>query len=123
LRDKVAGSGLERITVVAGEASGTGFPAEGCDGLFLRDVYHHFTEPGAMNASIFAALKPGGRAAVVDFTPPREAAAPADRAKDGSHGVMPDTVVRELKEAGFEVVSKEAPGGRWFLVVVSKPER
>ena len=122
LRDRIAASGLAQITVVAGETTRTNFPEGACDGVFLRDVYHHFTDPEAMNASIRASLKPGGRLAVVDFKPPpgREAARPEDRGKDGSHGVMPESVSRELKTAGFEPVTSELPAGRWFMVVVVK---
>ena len=122
LRAQVAKSGLAQITVVEGSTSGTNFPDAGCDALFMRNVYHHFADPAVMNKSIAAALKPGGRAAVVDFTPPeKEAPVAADRSKDGMHGVMADTVSRELKDAGLEVVSSEAGTRRWFMVVASKP--
>jgi ubiquinone/menaquinone biosynthesis C-methylase UbiE len=122
LREKVAASGIANITVVAGEAGSTNFPDGECDAVFMNDVYHHFTDPAAMNRSIAAALRPGGRLAVVDFTPPgQEAARPSDRAKDGMHGVKPETVTREVKEAGFEPAASEA-GSRWFLVAfVTKP--
>jgi ubiquinone/menaquinone biosynthesis C-methylase UbiE len=122
LRAQVAKSGLAQITVVEGSTSATNFPDAGCDALFMRNVYHHFADPAVMNKSIAAALKPGGRAAVVDFTPPdKEAPVAADRSKDGMHGVTADTVSRELKDAGLEVVSSESGAQRWFMVVVSKP--
>ena len=54
LRKKVAGSRLGQITVVAGDPVRTNFPDGTCDALFLRNVYHHFGDPGAMNASIAA---------------------------------------------------------------------
>ena len=122
LQDKIAGSKLAQITVVPGDAVKTNFPDAACDALFMRNVYHHFADPPKMNASIAAAVKPGGRVAVIDFTPPgKEAECPADRGKDGMHGITPDTLSRELKEAGFEPVSSDAGGQRWFMVVVSKP--
>ena len=121
LEDSVAKSGLAQITVVAGEPARTNFPDQGCDALFMRNVYHHFAEPPAMNASIAAALKPGGRLAVVDFAPPgKEATQPAGRAKDGTHGVTPESVSRELKAAGFAPVTSEHGTQRWFMIVVSK---
>lgn len=120
LRTAVESSGLSNITVVAGDTAKTNFPDGTCDALFLRDVYHHLTEPAAMNAAIRAALKPSARVAVVDFTPPGEEAAPADRAKDGSHGVYPETVVREMKESGLELISSDR-GTRWFVVVLGRP--
>ena len=123
LREKVAGSGLAQITIVAGDAVRTNFPDGGCDALFMRNVYHHFADPPAMNASIQAALKAGGRLAVIDFTPPpgREASCPADRGKDGMHGILPETLSRELRDAGFDAVSS-ATAQRAFMVVVSKPQ-
>jgi ubiquinone/menaquinone biosynthesis C-methylase UbiE len=127
LKVRVADSGLTNITVVAGEATRTNFPDAACDALYLHNVYHHFTDPAAINKAIFAAVKPGARVAIVDFRPPdKEAEKPEDRGKDGMHGVTPATVIREMKTAGFD----EAPGAaaadptsksRWFLSVFVKP--
>jgi SAM-dependent methyltransferase len=119
----VAQNGLEQITVVAGDAQKTNFPDGACDAVFMRNVYHHFHDPPVMNASIAAALKPGGVLAVVDFTPPpgSEAACPADRGKDGMHGITLETLSRELKDAGFELITSNA-SQRAIMVVVSKPK-
>lgn len=121
LEDQVRSSGLPQITVVMGDVTNTNFPESACDALFMKDVYHHLSEPAAMNAAIVRALKPGGRVAVMDFTPPdREAERPADRAKDGKHGILPETLTREMSEAGLQPESSET-GARWFIVVLSKP--
>jgi predicted methyltransferase len=121
LQEKVAATELAQITVVTGDPVKTNFPDATCDALFMRNVYHHFADPTAMNASILAALKPGARYAVVDFTPPdKEAPTPADRSKDGMHGVKPDTVAAEMKSAGFEPVSSDMGSNRWFMVVSAK---
>jgi ubiquinone/menaquinone biosynthesis C-methylase UbiE len=123
LREKVGASSLAQITVVAGDPVKTNFPDAICDALFMRNVYHHFSDPAKIDASIAAALKPGGRVAVVDFTPPeKEAERPEDRGKDGMHGVTPATVLRELKAAGLEPVSSETGAQRWFMVVGTKPK-
>ena len=124
LQERMAESGLTQITVVAGDPVRTNFPEAACDALFMRNVYHHFGDPAEMNASIVAALKPGGRVAVVDFSPPREEATRAtERDDDGTHGVSPESVARELNAAGFEPVSEERGEQRWFMVVVAKPAR
>ena len=124
LQQKVSASGLTQISVIAGDSAKTNFADAACDGVFMKDVYHHFAEPSVMNASIAAALKPGGRLVIIDFTPPpgSEAKVPSDRDNDGMHGITPGTLARELKEAGFEPVSTET-SGRWFMVVVSTPKR
>jgi ubiquinone/menaquinone biosynthesis C-methylase UbiE len=124
LRDKVERSGLAQITVVDGDAVKTNFPAGACDALFMRNVYHHFEDPAAVNSSIAASLKESGRLAIVDFGPPpgKEASRPADRGKDGMHGITAPTLERELKEAGFQAIASETGTQRWFMIVVSKPK-
>jgi ubiquinone/menaquinone biosynthesis C-methylase UbiE len=121
LREKIAASGLPQITIVAGDSNRTNFPDGACDALFMRNVYHHFADPPAMNTSIAAALKPGGRLAIADFTPPpgSEAARPADRGKDGMHGITVPTLTKELTAAGFELVTSSSTD-RAFMVVVAK---
>jgi ubiquinone/menaquinone biosynthesis C-methylase UbiE len=122
LREKAAASGFTQVTVVSGDPLKTNFPAGGCDALFMRNVYHHFTDPAAMNQSIFASLKPGARIAVVDFAPPdKDAPTPAERGKDGMHGVTESTLTKELQEAGFQPVSSEHGDLRWFMVVLARP--
>jgi SAM-dependent methyltransferase len=122
LTKAVTASGLPQITVVAGEPAATSFPDGACDALFMRNVYHHFGDPGRMNASIFASMKPGARLAVVDFAPPGdEASSPGERDEDGRHGITQETLSRELRAAGFEPVATESGERRWFMVVMSKP--
>jgi ubiquinone/menaquinone biosynthesis C-methylase UbiE len=124
LQSVVQSSGLLEISVITGDPNKTNFPENCCDAIFMRNVYHHFADPAAMNASILQSLKPGGHVAVVDFQPNRgraEAARAADRARDESHGVSPTTVARELREAGLEIVRTEPGADRWFMVVAMKP--
>ena len=123
LRANVESSRQTHIQVVEGDPQKTNFPEGACDALFMRNVYHHFADPPAINSSIFASVKPGARVSVVDFTPPgREAEQPADRSKDGMHGVASETLASELKAAGFELVNSESGAQRWFMVVVSRPK-
>ena len=111
-----------RVTVIAGDAMKTNFPDAACDAIVMRNVYHHFENPAGMNASIAAALKPGGRVVIVDFTPPpgNEAACPADRGKDGMHGVTPASVTRELSDAGFRTAVPDVIARREFMVVMTR---
>ena len=121
LRQRVAAAELPQITVVAGTETQTNFPTGVCDAVFMSDVYHHFSHPAEMNASIAANLKPGGRLGVVDFTPPgAEAPRPAERGNDGMHGITAETLVRELRAAGLEVVSSDQTN-RSVVVVMSRP--
>lgn len=56
----VVAAGAPSVTVVEGSATDTNLPMQCCDAILLRLVYHHFTDPHAMDRSMFAALHPGG---------------------------------------------------------------
>jgi ubiquinone/menaquinone biosynthesis C-methylase UbiE len=115
-------AGVANVAIVQGDSSYTNLPEECCDGIFIRNVYHHFADPPAMNHSLLESLKPGGRLAVIDFQPRgQEATSPADRDTGDQHGVSPETVTKELVRAGFELISSENRPDRWFIVVVRKP--
>lgn len=124
IRAAVAHARLDNVTVVQGGATDANLPDACCDGIFMRDVYHHFAEPGPMNRSVWRSLKPGGRLVIIDFPPRRgrEATSTADRDEGTSHGVSAASIERELREAGFEIVTTDARSSeRWFMVVGRKP--
>lgn len=114
---------LKNVTTVEGQETDTNFADQCCDAIFMRDVYHHLRNPGAMNASVFRSLKPGGRFAIQDFGPPpgAESASPEGRSADGHHGVTTATLERELKAAGFEILSSTELQSRQFLIVARRP--
>jgi ubiquinone/menaquinone biosynthesis C-methylase UbiE len=97
LRDGAQREGLANVMVLEGAADTTNLPGLCCDAILMRDAYHHLTQPAAIVKSLAAALKPGGRLAVIDF-PPRSnsevpSGVPADRL---GHGVPPEVVQREV---------------------------
>ena len=122
LRGAVEKGAVTNVEVIEGHERRANLPDACCDAVFMRNVYHHFDEPPSMHASFWRALKPGGRIAVIDFTPPTATAAPGKRGADGSHGVSADTVAQELKAAGFEIVSSEQRSKRSVIVVGAKPQ-
>ena len=124
IRAAASKASLGNVTVLAGDLNRTNLPDGCCDALFVRNVYHHFADPPAMNASILRTLKPGGRFAVMDFPPdgPSRDVPPDKRAGGKDHGVFRDTVVAELKAAGFEIVQVVPEWqGVSFLVLGRKP--
>lgn len=123
LRAVIQNANVPNVQILAGGPSSTNLPAECCDAIFVRYVYHHFADPPAMNASLRQSLKPGGTLAIIEFAPRgREAPAPADRAGGDAHGVGAVSVARELQHAGFELVTSEQRPDRLVLVVVRKPK-
>ena len=102
IKKLAASQSLDNVTVLEGAAAQTNLPDACCDAIFMRLVYHHFGDPPAMNASLLRSLKPGGRIAILDFAPKSKASAPPGKRGEGdAHGVMPATVIEELKAAGF----------------------
>jgi ubiquinone/menaquinone biosynthesis C-methylase UbiE len=123
IRKTTSSAGLKNVTVLEAHQTRTNLPEHCCDALVLRLVYHHIKDPVLMNQSLYQSLKPGGRLAIIDFPPDgTESADPSQRSDGGQHGVTPPTVVRELRQAGFEhVTTQEGSGTRRFMVVMRRP--
>jgi ubiquinone/menaquinone biosynthesis C-methylase UbiE len=99
---------LKNAAVVQAAEKQTNLPDNCCDGIVLRRVYHHFTAPAEMDASLLRSLKPGGELAVIDF-PPRKWLSLTDPVKGvpanrGGHGIPQKILVEELTKTGFQVV-------------------
>jgi ubiquinone/menaquinone biosynthesis C-methylase UbiE len=94
------------ITAVKAAQTGTNLPPGCCDSIFMRLVYHHFTNPAEIDASLFRSLKVGGRLAVIDEDPMEGSSIPEGVPKNrGGHGIPQKILVSELQAAGFEVES------------------
>jgi ubiquinone/menaquinone biosynthesis C-methylase UbiE len=125
LKELAAGERNHNITVLEGSQSGTNLPPACCDSIFMRTVYHHFTEPQKMDASLFQSLRPGGMLTVIDFPPePGSKPVPGVPANRGGHGIPETILVQELTAAGFEMVSEPAdwPNDN-YCVIFRKPEK
>lgn len=115
----------ESVTVLQGSDRSTNLPDLCCDAIYMRDVYHHFTHPEDIDKSLFAALKPGGRLAVIDFRPAAGSGLPDGvNPNRGGHGVPPAIVQEETTTAGFtfERLIEHWPdeNGGYFLVLLRK---
>ena len=128
IRDYVMREGLANVTVVEGRATSTNLPDACCDAIFLRDVYHHLSDPESMNKSLRASLKPGGRLAVIDFVPRAKAPnrRPACRRIERGTASEPRLVISEVAAAGLthsSTIEGWPPGDRnpLFLVLFRKP--
>lgn len=107
IEGRIPDSFAENITVVLGDQSDTGLPENCCDAILLRMVYHHFTRPAEMRASLRRALRPDGLIAIIDITPQnawRDLPEVPDR---GGHGIPHGDLIREMTSEGFEVVLRE----------------
>jgi ubiquinone/menaquinone biosynthesis C-methylase UbiE len=102
LREAVDRAKLANVTVVEGKISESGLPAGCCDAIVLRRVYHHLTDPAAINASLLRSLRPGGLLVVIDIPPPFFFPARS------TFGVAPHIVLDEVKASGFELLQMHA---------------
>src|SRR5215510_10691779 len=101
------GAGVSNITALRGAVSSTNLPEACCDAVFSRVTYHHLTDAAAINADLFRALRPGGRLVIIDFEPGGIMdwiGRPETADCHGGHGTPIETVVKEVKAAGFQVM-------------------
>jgi len=111
IRKKLDRSKLQNVTIVEGSDTDTGLETGSCDAIFLRLVYHHFSDPEAMMSSMLKALKPDGLVAIIEFTPKRR------------HGIKPEKVMGGMLDSGFELVERiDMWGGRGdYFCMIFKP--
>lgn len=116
---------LDNVTAILGDQRDTGLPVGCCDAILLRMVYHHFTEPNAMRASLKQALRPGGRIVIIETEPQsgwRDVDGELDR---GGHGIPLEVLLEEMTGDGFELVERlehyEGPHGDPYCLVFRRP--
>jgi ubiquinone/menaquinone biosynthesis C-methylase UbiE len=98
---------LKNVVILAAAEKETKLPDNCCDAIVLRRVYHHFTAPTEMDASLLRSLRPGGLLAVIEF-PPRKSLTASDPVQGvpsnrGGHGIPKKILVEELTTAGFKL--------------------
>lgn len=108
-------AGLENITAIRATDERSGLPAECCDGIVLRVVYHHLARPEAMLRQFDAALRDGGRLLIIENPPQRGPNAPGVPENRSGMGIDRDIVFEEITGAGFELVREldDWPSGRY----------
>ena len=98
---------LKNVAIVAAAEKETKLPDDCCDAIILRRVYHHFTAPVEMDASLLRSLRSKGLLAVIEFAP-RESLTASDPVPGvpinrGGHGIPKKILVEELTAAGFKL--------------------
>jgi ubiquinone/menaquinone biosynthesis C-methylase UbiE len=125
IREAAREVGLSNITTIRGEVSRTNLPEACCNALFSRFVYHHLTDPAAINADIFRALRPGGSLVIIDFEPGGIMdwiGRPETADRHGGHGTPKETIMKEVMAAGFQVMREPEPWrGRTYGVLFRRP--
>lgn len=101
LEDRAGRERLTNVRLIHGTPLDPRLPPDSCDLILLVDVYHEFSHPEPMLRAIRAALKPGGRVALVEF-----------RAEDPEVPIKPEhkmskaQILREFEPNGFRLVAQ-----------------
>jgi ubiquinone/menaquinone biosynthesis C-methylase UbiE len=86
---------LQNVKTILSKADDPLLPAGSVDAVLLLKTYHEVAQPVVLLRNLRAALRPGAKVGVID------------RNGDGEdHGVGREIVIREAKEAGFELLKQ-----------------
>ena len=100
IRRRIERSDLTNMSLVEGGVTDTRLPGDCCDGILLRYVYHHFSEPEDMLASLRRSLSLQGVLIVIE------------KLERGGHGISLDDMIEQLTADGFRLVSRHPEWGR-----------
>ena len=109
IRDRAAKEQLANVRTILGEVSDTKLPSASVDAVLILKTYHEFAHPVPLMKKLRASLRTGGKVGIID------------RNGDGTnHGIMPETVEREMKQAGYHRIGKydftKDDGEDYFLI-------
>ena len=91
--------GIDNIKMIKGEEQSTNLPANSVDKVLMVDVYHEFSYPKEMLASIHSALKPEGKIFLIEYRM-EDPKVPIKRL----HKMSEKQAVKEFEANGFRLV-------------------
>jgi ubiquinone/menaquinone biosynthesis C-methylase UbiE len=98
-------AGLGNVKFVLGSEKDPSLARGSADLILVLDAYHHFDYPEKMLAALKAALKPGGRLAIVEYHKKAGAMGPGDPERPLKHiRATADEVEKEVIAGGFKLL-------------------
>jgi SAM-dependent methyltransferase len=105
---------LQNVKTILGKPDDPLLPAGSVDAVLLLKTYHEVAQPVTLLQNLRAALRPGAKVGVIDRNGNGE-----------DHGVSRDIVIREAKEAGYQLQEQYdfVKGDKmdYFLVFTAAP--
>jgi ubiquinone/menaquinone biosynthesis C-methylase UbiE len=98
IRKRAAKAGLDNVEPMLTQANRPGLGPASVDLVFICDTWHHIDDRLDYLDELRAALRPGGRAAIVDFKPGELPVGPPKGQK-----LTPEAVIAEFTQAGWQL--------------------
>lgn len=105
IRRRVDREGLTNVRTLKGDTANPRLPPDSVDAALIVDVYHEFeieNAAGPMLRSVAAALRPGGRLGVIEFTKAGGGPGPPTQER-----VDEAQVIEEARQAGLRLLRRE----------------
>ncbi len=99
LKARCERAGLGNLTTIVGTVTNPRFPPRSLDIAFMTNTYHHLEKPVELVRNLLPSLKEKGILAIVERD--------ADRTAYKEEATRKDDFVKQMAEAGFEVVGIE----------------
>lgn len=116
LGDRQRSAGIENVESVQSSETETNLAPGSIDWAIMVDAYHEFTQPREMMASVYSALKPGGKVVLLEY----KGENPLIAIKP--HHKMTQTQARaEVTAAGFKFVENKKVLPQQHVLVFQKP--
>ncbi len=118
---------LHNVNIVHGEPDNPHLPVQRVNAVLIANTYHEFTNSQAILGHVAASLASGGRLVVLDREPRSGGTERAGPVAE-FHEVSSEQVERELRHAGFEIVSRQDGfiqddplHANWWIITARKP--
>ena len=112
LRENANDRNLKNIITILGDYDDPKLPERELDIVFIIDTYHEMDSHEKILRHVKRSLKPGGKVMILEKLKKR-IRGKSRREQVNAHSLAPHYVKKELKQAGFTVISEIENHGKW----------
>ena len=115
LGERAHREGLANLRAARATATASGLAARSVDRILVVDVWHHLADRAGYARDLAAALRPGGKLVVVDFT------LAARRGPPAQHRLPPEAILADLRAAGLTAAASPIALPDQYIIVAARP--